>query len=139
MKKEDLLNQEFLKQFKNGEELNSFLQQLKKRGIEQLLEGELDAHLGYERNDRSESTNSRNGHGQKKIKTTEGEMLIRVPRDRQASFSPQLVPKRKSMVEGIENVIVSLYAKGMSVSDIEEKSRSETFTISMFPHPPFQE
>jgi len=121
MKKEDLLNEDFLKQFKSGDELNSFIQQLKKRGIEQLLEGELDAHLGYERHDRSETKNSRNGHTTKKIKTTEGAMQISVPRDREASFSPLLVPKRKSMVEGIENVIVSLYAKGMSVSDIEEQ------------------
>jgi transposase-like protein len=132
MNKEDLLIEEFLKQFKNGEELNSFLQQLKKRGIEQLLEGELDAHLGYERHDRSESTNSRNGHGRKKIKTTEGEMHITVPRDRNGSFSPILVPKRKSMVEGIENVIVSLYAKGMSVSDIEEQIR-EVYDIDVSP------
>ena len=121
MNKEDLLNEDFLKQFKSGDELNSFIQQLKKRGIEQLLEGELDAHLGYERHDRSETKNARNGHTSKKIKTTEGEMQISVPRDRDASFSPLLVPKRKSMVEGIENVIVSLYAKGMSVSDIEEQ------------------
>lgn len=48
-------------------------------------------------------------------------MQISVPSDREASFSPLIIPKRKSMVEGIENVIVSLYAKGMSVSDIEEQ------------------
>lgn len=121
MKKEDLLNDDFLKQFKNGEELNSFIHQLKKRGIEQLLEGELDAHLGYQRHDRSDTKNSRNGHIKKVVKTKEGELLIKVPRDREATFNPILVPKRKSMVEGIENVIVSLYAKGMSVSDIEEQ------------------
>lgn len=121
MTKEDLLNDDFLKQFKNGDELNSFIQQLKKRGIEQLLEGELDAHLGYERHDRSASANARNGHNKKSIKTTEGQMEINVPRDRDATFNPVVVPKRKSMIEGIESVIVSLYAKGMSVSDIEEQ------------------
>lgn len=130
MKKEDLLNEDFLKQFKNGVELNSFIQQLKKRGIEQLLEGELDAHLGYDRHDRSDATNARNGHSKKSIKTTEGPIEINVPRDRDASFNPMLVPKRKSMVEGIENVIVSLYAKGMSVSDIEEQI-SEVYGISV--------
>jgi transposase-like protein len=130
MKKEDLLNEDFLKQFKNGDELNSFIQQLKKRGIEQLLEGELDAHLGYDRHDRSDATNARNGHSKKSIKTTEGPIEINVPRDRDASFNPMLVPKRKSMVEGIENVIVSLYAKGMSVSDIEEQI-SEVYGISV--------
>lgn len=130
MKKEDLLNEDFLKQFKNGDELNSFIQQLKKRGIEQLLEGELDAHLGYERHDRSDTPNARNGHSKKSIKTNEGTVEINVPRDRDASFNPVLVPKRKSMVEGIENVIVSLYAKGMSVSDIEEQI-SEVYDISV--------
>jgi putative transposase len=132
MKKEDLLNEDFLKQFKNGDELNSFIQQLKKRGIEQLLEGELDAHLGYERHDRSQTTNARNGHSKKSIKTTEGPVEINVPRDRDASFNPVLVPKRKSMVEGIENVIVSLYAKGMSVADIEEQI-NEVYDISVSP------
>lgn len=123
MKKEDLLNDDFLAQFKNGEELNSFIHQLKKRGIEQLLEGELDAHLGYQRHDRSDTINSRNGHIKKSVKTKEGELEIKVPRDRDGTFNPMLIPKRKSMVEGIENVIVSLYAKGMSVSDIEEQIR----------------
>jgi putative transposase len=86
MKKEDLLKEDFLKQFKNGDELNSFIQQLKKRGIEQLLEGELDAHLGYECHDRYDSTNARNGHSKKSIKTTEGPIEINVLRDRNASF-----------------------------------------------------
>jgi putative transposase len=68
MKKEDLLNSDFLKQFKTGEELNEFLHQLQKRGVEQLLEGELDAHLGYDKNQKSDNPNSRNGHISKKIK-----------------------------------------------------------------------
>lgn len=130
MKKEDLLKEDFLKQFKNGEELNSFIHQLKKRGIEQLLEGELDSHLGYERHDRSESKNSRNGYTKKKVKTKEGEIEINIPRDRASTFNPILVPKRKSMVEGIENVIISLYAKGMSVGDIEEQI-SEVYDIDV--------
>jgi putative transposase len=123
MKKEELLNREFLKQFKNGEELNAFLKELQKRGVEQLLEGELDSHLGYSKNEESSSGNYRNGYSKKRIKTTEGEFEIQVPRDRDATFNPLLVPKRKSIVEGIESVIISLYAKGMSVSDIEEQIR----------------
>lgn len=123
MKKEDVLNSEFLKQFRSGEELNSFLQQLQKRGIEQLLEGEMDDHLGYNKHERSQQINARNGHSTKTIKTENGKTEIKIPRDRDASYSPALIPKRKSMVEGIENVIISLYAKGMSVSDIEEQIR----------------
>lgn len=86
-----------------------------------MLEGELDGHLGYDRHEQTQVSNARNGYGKKKIKTSYGESEIRVPRDRDASFNPMIVPKRESMVEGIEEVIVSLSAKGMSVSDIEEQ------------------
>jgi transposase-like protein len=123
MKKEDLLSDEFLKQFKTGDELHSFLAQLQKRGIEKMLEGELDAHLGYDKHEKTCGPNARNGFSTKKIKTSYGESEIQVPRDRDASFNPMLIPKRQSMVDGLENVIVSLYAKGMTVSDIEEQIR----------------
>ena len=123
MNKDDLLSDEFLKQFKTGEELSSFLKSIQKRGIEKMLEGELDAHLDYEKHQPSDSSNSRNGYISKKVKTSLGETSIKVPRDREASFNPMLVPKRANMVDGIENVIISLYAKGMSNSDIEEQIR----------------
>lgn len=57
------------------------------------------------------------------MKTSLGETSIKVPKDREASFNPMLVPKRTNMVDAIENVIISLYAKGMSNSDIEEQIR----------------
>jgi len=123
MNKDDLLSDEFLKQFKTGEELSSFLKSIQKRGIEKMLEGELDAHLDYEKHQPSDSSNSRNGYISKKVKTSLGETCIKVPRDREASFNPMLVHKRANMVDGIENVIISLYAKGMSNSDIEEQIR----------------
>lgn len=123
MKAEQFLSDDFLKQFKTGKQLNDFLGEIQKRAIEKMLEGELDAHLGYEKNEQSDSKNARNGYGKKKIKTSYGESEIKVPRDRDASFNPMIVPKRESMLEGIEEVIVSLYAKGMSVSDIEEQIR----------------
>ncbi|MCC6634678.1 MAG: IS256 family transposase [Chitinophagaceae bacterium] len=113
----------FLKQLKTGEELNSFLAQLQKRGIEKILEGELDAHLGYKKNEKTTSSNARNGTSTKQVKTSFGETAIQIPRDRDASFNPILIPKRQSMADGLENVIVSLYAKGMTVSDIEEQIR----------------
>lgn len=117
------LTDAFLKQLKTGDELNSFLAQLQKRGIEKILEGELDAHLGYDKHEKKGFVNARNGTSTKNIKTSFGETTIEVPRDRDASFNPMLIPKRQSMVDGLENVIVSLYAKGMSVSDIEEQIR----------------
>lgn len=123
MNKDDLFNDEFLKQFKTGDELTSFLKQLQKRGIEKMLEGELDGHLGYSKHEKSNNSNARNGFAKKKVKTSYGESEIQVPRDREATFNPMLIPKRKSIVDGIENVIVSLYAKGMSNSDIEEQIR----------------
>lgn len=123
MKKEDLLKDDFLKQFKSGEELNDFLKQLQKRGIEKMLEGELDSHLGYDKNQKSDSTNARNGYSEKTVRTSMGESNIQVPRDRDASFNPMIVPKRGNMVDGLENIIVSFYAKGMSNSDIEEQIR----------------
>jgi putative transposase len=121
MKKEELFSEEFLKQFKNGEELFSFLRQLQKRGVEAILEGEMDAHLGYEKHAESTGANARNGHGKKRLRNEFGEMEIQVPRDRNSSFEPVLVPKRRNIADGVESVIISLYAKGMSVSDIEEQ------------------
>lgn len=121
MKKEDAFSGEFLKQFKNGEELYAFLGQLQKRGVEAILEGEMDNHLGYERHGASTGENARNGHGRKKLRNQYGETEIRVPRDRKSSFEPVLVPKRKNIADGVETIIISLYAKGMSVSDIEEQ------------------
>ncbi len=124
MKKEDLLDSSFLKQFKTSEELNGFLKVLQKRAVEQMLEGEMDDHIGYEKHQKTKLQNSRNGYIKKKIKTSYGESEINVPRDREATFSPVLVPKRHSIVDGIEDVIISLYSKGMSNRDIEDQIRS---------------
>ena len=123
MKTEDLIPDEFFKQFKTGEELQNFLKSIQKRGIEKMLEAELDAHLDYDKHSHRKEENSRNGYSTKTIKTSYGNDQIKVPRDRDASYNPMIIPKRKSMVEGLEHVIVSLYAKGMSVSDIEEQIR----------------
>jgi len=123
MKKDDLISDDFLKQFKTHEELTGFLKQIQKRGIEKMLEGELDGHLDHGKHQRSTGNNVRNGHSKKKIKSSFGESEISVPRDREASFNPMIVTKRGNMVDGIENVIVSLYAKGMTNSDIEEQIR----------------
>ena len=123
MKPEDILNEDFLKQFKNGPELTNFIEQLHKRGIEKILEGELDAHLDYGKHQKSIAGNQRNGYTKKKLKTTLGETEIQVLRDRDSSFSPMIVKKRESATDGVENVIISLYAKEMSNSDIEEQIR----------------
>lgn len=101
-----------------------------------MLEGELAAHLGYEKHTASPSDNTRNGHSSKTIKTEYGEAEIKVPCDRDASFQPMIVPKRSQLSQGIEKLIISLYAKGMSNSDIEQQLheiydfRVSTSTIS---------
>jgi len=132
MKPEDLLNdKDFLKQFKTGSELTSFIEQLYKRGVEKILEGELDAHLDYAKHQKSNNSNSRNGYGTKTIKTNLGETQIQVPRDRDSSFNPMLIKKRENVADGVENIIISLYAKGMSTTDIEEQIREiYDFSIS---------
>lgn len=121
MKNEKLITEELLSQFKNGEELFDFLGQIQKRGVEKLLEAELDGHLDYSKHGKSDNTNARNGHITKTIKSKFGESTIKVPRDREASFDPIIVPKRHNMIDGIEKVIVSLYARGMSTTDIENQ------------------
>ncbi len=122
--RESLLNDKtFLKSFKDGAELQAFSRELQARAVSQMLEGELDGHLGYGKHERSDQGNSRNGHTTKKVRGDQGAMEIQVPRDREGSFNPIIVPKRKNMVDGVENVVVSLYAKGMSVSDIEDMMR----------------
>ena len=121
----EMLTPEFLKQFKNSGDLNNFIDQLFTKGVEQMLEGELDGHLGYAKHSPEgiNSGNSRNGKSTKKIKTKRGERELEVPRDRNGTFNPVLVPKRSRFVEGIEEVIISLYARGMSVRDIEVQIR----------------
>lgn len=121
LKTQDSLTDAFLKQLKTGEELQAFLRDIHKRGLEKILEGELDAHLGYDKHEKNPSINARNGTQKKVIKTEFGETQIEVPRDREASFDPVLVPKRSRYSTGVENLIISLYSKGMSVSDIEQE------------------
>jgi transposase-like protein len=88
-----------------------------------MLEAELDSHFGYDKHQKSDNPNFHNGFTEKKLRTSLSESKIQVPRDRDASFIPMIVPKRGNMVDGIESVIVSQCAKGMRNSDIEEQIR----------------
>jgi putative transposase len=115
------IDDNFFKQFSTAEELDSFLHSIFKRGVETMLEAELSEHLGYDKHapEGLNSGNSRNGRNRKLVKTKMGEVSIEVPRDRNGSFTPVLLPKRKRMIDKIEDVVISLYAKGMSTRDIE--------------------
>lgn len=88
--------------------------------FEAMLQGEMNSHLGYTNNDHGakQTTNRRNGYASKKIKTSGGEIDIKVPRDRESSFNPKLIPKRQKDVSEIENKVIAMYARGMSQRDI---------------------
>ena len=98
---------------------DGMLKELTKNLFERALKAEMDEHLGYSRYGRGETENSRNGVGKKSIITEGGVLDLEVPRDRNAEFSPLLVPKRQTRIDGLDQKILSLYAKGMSVSDIK--------------------
>ena len=88
--------------------------------FEKMLQGELNNYLGYDAHSKEpkEHDNCRNGYGNKTLKTSFGEVAIDVPRDREASFEPELIPKRKRDVSDIEGKVLSMYARGMSQRDI---------------------
>lgn len=88
--------------------------------LQSMLEGELDAHLGYEKYERNGNGNSRNGHSKKTVETSVGEVELEIPRDREGTFEPQAVKKYQRDVSGIEDKVISMYAKGMSTRDISE-------------------
>lgn len=90
--------------------------------FEAMLKGEMNNHLGYENNDHREkkTTNRRNGYTKKVLKTSNGSIPINVPRDREATFEPKLIPKRSKDVSGIQDKVLSMYAKGMSQRDIAD-------------------
>ncbi|HEY7348783.1 MAG TPA: IS256 family transposase [Ktedonobacterales bacterium] len=100
---------------------DGLLKQLTKAVIERCLETELDTHLGYSKHARQGNAtgNKRNGHSQKTLKGEQGQVEIEVPRDRQGSFEPQLVQKGQTRLEGFDDKIIALYARGMTTRDIQ--------------------
>jgi transposase-like protein len=96
------------------------LAQLTKRVLESSLEGEMDAHLGYGKHDPAgrDGGNSRNGRRSKTVLTEVGPVPIDVPRDREGSFSPQIVRKRQRRLDGVDGIVLSLSAKGLTTGEI---------------------
>ena len=91
--------------------------------LQELMEAELDASLGYEKKQKGDAptSNKRNGHSPKTLKSQYGEFQIDVPRDREGEFDPKLIPKYQRDISGIEEKVVSLYARGMSTRDIHDQ------------------
>lgn len=113
-----------LADYKKPEDLigeHGLLKQLTKRLIERALEAEMAEHLGHGKHEpvANPAGNARNGRSKKTLKGEFGELPIEIPRDRLASFEPQLVPKHQTRWAGFDNKILSLYARGMSVRDIK--------------------
>ena len=121
-KPEDLLGEEGL------------FRQLKEALLERALGAELSEHLGYEKGDPAGrgSGNSRNGHSGKTVLTDDGELDLAVPRDRNGTFEPVIVPKGERRLEGFDERIVSLYARGMSVREIRGHLE-ELYGVSVSP------
>ena len=103
-----------------AEDMNNALKDLFGPMFEAMLKGEMNHHLGYDSNDKGpkKDDNRRNGYGTKTLKTSQGEVEIEVPRDRDGSFEPQVIPKRKKDVSAIEKKVLAMYARGMSQKDI---------------------
>ena len=136
MKKEveqPILPKDFFKQFKNKEQFQGFFQSLFKQGIEAILEAELDEHLGYEKHsvEGYNSGNSRNGSSAKTVKTESvGDLALRIPRDRNGSFEPGVIPKHGRMTDKLEDAIVGMYSRGMTTPDIEQQV-AEIYGVSV--------
>lgn len=108
---------------KTAEDIQEALKDLLGGTIQEIMEAELDEHLGYEEYERSNNTDYRNGSKPKRLRSTYGEIPIEVPQDRDGDFEPQIVQKRKKDISEIERKIIAMSAKGMTtrqVSDIIE-------------------
>ena len=105
---------------KTAKDIEDALKDLMSGTIQEMLEAEMDEHLGYSSYERSDNTDYRNGKKTKKIRGNFGETEIEVPQDRDGSFEPKVVQKRQKDISGIEQKIISLYAKGMTTRQISE-------------------
>jgi putative transposase len=115
---------QILKDYEKPEDLlseNGLLQQLTKALVERALNGEMTHHLGYEKHSPAgnNSGNSRNGSTSKVLKGKRGQVEIEVPRDRNSEFEPQLVKKNQTRFDGLDEKIISLYARGMTTREIQ--------------------
>lgn len=111
---------------KDGADVNSVMRDMMSVLLEGVLDEELDEELGYSKYDyrNKDTTNSRNGHSSKTMHTSYGDMDVAIPRDRKGEFEPQVVKKYQNTVtQDMEEKIISMYAKGMTTSDIESHMR----------------
>ena len=118
---EDKFPKGFFKQFKNRESFQDYFNSLFKQGIEEMLQGELDQHLGYSKHTKEgyNTGNSRNGSFSKTITTENvGDVVLNIPRDRNGEFEPQIIPKGQTISSKIEDAILGMYSRGMTTRDV---------------------
>ena len=94
--------------------------------IKEMMEAEMDNHLGYQRSERSDSDDYRNGYKSKRVNSSYGIMDIDVPQDRKSTFEPQIVKKRQKDISDIDQKIISMYAKWMTPRQISETIEDST-------------
>ena len=111
---------------------DGLLKQLTAALVNRALEVEMAEHLGYERGDEPDDgeSNRRNGHREKTVRTERGEMAIEVPRDREGTFEPKIVPKHRRGFDGFDDKILSMYARGMTTREIQGDS---PYAVGMSP------
>ena len=102
------------------EDIQDALKDLLGGTIKEMMEAEMDDHLGYGRSERSDSDDYRNGYKTKRVNSSYGSMEIEVPQDRKSTFEPQVVKKRQKDISDIDQKIISMYAKGMTTRQISE-------------------
>jgi putative transposase len=110
--------EELTRDCKTPQDMEKLYSQMLQHMINRALEGEMQAHLGHERHERS-GGNVRNGKSRKRVQSAVGDLQVQTPRDRDGTFEPQLVQKRQVRLAGMEEKILALYAKGMTTRDIE--------------------
>lgn len=105
---------------KTASDVTSFLKELIAPTLQAILEAEMAEHLGYKKHEAKgrNSGNSRNGHSEKVLRTSFGRAPIQIPRDRNAKFNPQIIPKHDTVQNDVEEKIIAMYAKGMTTRDI---------------------
>ena len=105
----------------SAEDIQGALKDLLGGTIQEMMEAEMDEHLGYEPYERSDNSNSRNGKKSKSLRSTYGEVEVDVPQDRESSFEPKVVKKRQKDISAIDQKIISMYARGMTTRQISEQ------------------
>ena len=120
----DLIMKKQQEKLITGRDVSNFFDDLYGDLIQALLEGEMDDFIGYQKGEhgKKENDNRRNGYSSKgkKVKTKNGEIAVDMPRDRKGEFEPKIIEKRQRVIEGLDEKVIAMYSRGMTLTDIKE-------------------